>query len=341
MTSSAAVILGLALLVLVSTPPAPSQFPARLDTYFAGTAKLTAAERQRLAAGEAVTKLLDADEKNEVAVFGVIWIDAPMRRYVEAVQDIETFERGGPFKITKRVSVPPRLEDFAQLRLPSEDLAALPACRVGACEVKLGEAALKRFKAEIDWKDPGASEAANRLMRQLAFDYVTRYLQGGNESLAVYRDNSRPNFVAREFQSMIEAMPALGGYMPDLRRHLLEFPKYEWPNAKSFVYWQEAQFGLKPTIRISHLTVHEGADETVVASKLLYATHYFWTGLDLRVLVPDPSRGPGFWFVTVSRGRSDGFGGFAGKMVRGRVESEAQEAAKAALLATRRRLVGR
>ncbi len=67
---------------------------------------------------------------------------------------------------------------------------------------------------------------------------------------------------------------------------------------------------MKPTIRVSHLTIREGPQETVVASKMLYATHYFWTGLELRVLMPDESRGPGFWFVTVNRSRADGLSGF-------------------------------
>jgi hypothetical protein len=74
--------------------------------------------------------------------------------------------------------------------------------------------------------------------------------------------------------------------------------------------------GLKPTIRISHLTIREGPDDTMVASKMLYGSHYFWTALELRTLVPDPARGPGFWFVTVSRSRSDGLGGFTGMIVR-------------------------
>ena len=54
------------------------------------------------------------------------------------------------------------------------------------------------------------------------------------------------------------------------------------------------------------MTVREGPDDAVVTSKMLYATHYFWTGLELRVLVSDPPRGSGFWFVTVNRSRSDG-----------------------------------
>jgi hypothetical protein len=90
-------------------------------------------------------------------------------------------------------------------------------------------------------------------MQRLAFEYVTRYLEGGNDSLAVYRDNRRPTFVAQEFRSMVDSMPELTTYMPNMRRYLLEYLKARLPEATSLLYWQETEFGLKPTIRISHL----------------------------------------------------------------------------------------
>jgi hypothetical protein len=75
-----------------------------------------------------------------------------------------------------------------------------------------------------------------------------------------------------------------------------------------------------------------------VANKQLYASHYFWTALELRVLLPDPPRGPGFWLVTVSRSRSDGLSGFVGRVIRGRVRSEARRGIETALAATKRTL---
>jgi hypothetical protein len=86
-------------------------------------------------------------------------------------------------------------------------------------------------------------------------------------------------------------------------------------------YWQDTEFGLKPVIRISHV-----------------ASHYFWTALELRVLLPDPPRGDGFWFITVSRSRSDGLSGFTGRFVRGRVRSEARSGTLTALAATKTKL---
>ena len=342
--TSASLVAALVLLAsasLATVQDASPRFPSRLEGYFKNAVKLSGEEQQRLAAGKPVTKLLDGDESKEVAVFAAIWIDAPIRRYADAVRDIENFERGGGFKVTKRISSPPRLEDFARLQLPQDDVADLRGCRVADCELKLGEQALNRFRTQIDWNAPDAAASANRLMRQLAFEYVTQYLKGGNESLAVYRDNDRPTFVAQEFRSMVDSMPELTTYMPDVRRYLLDYPKASLPNATSLLYWQETEFGLKPTIRISHLTVREGPEDAAVTSKMLYASHYFWTGLELRALVPDSSRGSGFWFLTVNRSRSDGLSGSTGMVVRRRVRNEVQEAAMAGLRTTKQKMEGR
>lgn len=314
------------------------RFPARLDNYFKNTIRLTAAEQQQLAGGQPLTKLLDADENKEVAILGAVWINAPMRRYLDAVTDIENFERGGGFRFTKRVSAPPRLEDFAQLQLPQEDIADLRTCRVGSCQVKLSEEGLRRVRTEINWNAPDVTAAVNRLAQRIAVEYVTGYLKGGNAELAVLRDGGRPTFVAQEFRSMVDAMPELTRHLPVVRNYLLEYPKVDTPPSTSFIYWQENQFGLKPTIRINHLSIFEDAGDALVASKMLYANHYFWTGLELRALVADPARGQGFWFVAVSRSRSDGLSGFTGSIVRRRVRSEVQDGSLAALRSAKQRL---
>jgi hypothetical protein len=310
-------------------------FPQRLEAYLKGTVRLTEAERQALISGRPVTKLLDADPATEVAIFGAVWVAAPPELYARAVKDIESFERGESFRVTKKISDPPRLEDFAQLDLPDDDVEDLKACRVGACEIKLSQGALERLRKTVDWSKPGAQAEAERMVRQLALEYVNAYREGGNARLAVYRDAERPTFVAHEFESLIGRMPELATYLPDLRRYLLEYPKYTLPGSTSFLYWQEAAFGLKPTIRLNHVVIAERAEGIAVASKQLYASHYFWTALELRVLVPDPPRGRGFWFVNVNRSRSDGLSGFVGKLIRGKVRGEAASGMEAVLNVTK------
>jgi hypothetical protein len=322
-------------LALLAPPPRAAELPYRLGRAVDQVVKPTAEERQQLLSGGPFTKLLASDASREVAVFGSIWIAAPHQLYAKALQDIEDFERGGGFTLTRRISDPPRLEDFAGLRLSKDDLEDLRNCRVGKCELKLGADALTTIRSEVDWSKPGAGATAEAVLRRILFEYVTRYQKGGNKALAVYRDKSEPRFVENEFRSMIDRMPALATGMPALHDYLVDYPKASWPGVIDIFYWQETEFGLKPTTRVSHLVIHSTAERTVVASKMLYASHYFWTALELRVLVPDAARGNGFWFMTVNRSRSDGLSGFTGTFVRRRVRSEVADGTLAALTATK------
>ena len=315
---------------------AASALPPRLERYLSPV-PLTKSDRTALEAGKPVTGFLDADPSREIAVLGAAWIDASPASYVTAVSDIENFERGRAFRVTKRISTPPRMEDFSALKISDDDLDDLKSCRVGDCDLKLGEAAVERFRAEVDWRRPTARAHAEVVFRELMLEYVAGYLEGGNARLAVYRDDPTPTFVADEFAALLGRMPWVANHWPDLRRYLLDYPRATLPGSSGFLYWQDADFGLKPTIRVSHLVIHERPEETVVASKMLYASHYFWTALEVRVLIPDPARG-GFWFLMVNRCRADGLGGFFGRFVRGRVRSGVQKGVLTSMAATKRRL---
>ncbi len=229
-------VIGVASATLVALGASTPGLPARLDDYLTGEVKLTPEERARLLGGEPVTRLLDADESKEVAVFGAVWVDAPMHRYVDLVKDIEKFERGGGFTLTRRISATPRAEDFADMRMSDEDVADLRNCQVGSCKVKLDQRALERFQTAIDWNAPNHKRPVEALMRQLALEYVSGYVDGGDERLAVYRDKSRPTFVSREFGEMLDAAPELTRHMPLIRRYLLEYPRTTVRASASFLY---------------------------------------------------------------------------------------------------------
>lgn len=319
----------------VSARQRPAALPTQLDIYVSKYVKLTQRQRTQLMSGQPVTQMLEADPSREVAVFGAVWVNASVARFVAVAQDVEQFERGANFRVTKRISSPPRLEDFAQLVLPEGDVADLRTCRVGRCELKLSERALNQVRKEIDWSKPTAKADVEALARRQALEYVNGYLEGGNARLAVYRDADRPTFVADEFKTMIDRLPSLTEFLPDLKRYLLEFPKATLPKSTSFLYWQEAKFGLKPTIRINHVIITEQPSHVAVASKMIYASHYFWTALELRVVLPDSARGSGFWLASINRSRSDGLTGFVGRLLRGKVRSEAEKGMTAALTTTK------
>jgi hypothetical protein len=119
--------------------------------YLTTVVHTTSSERKLLLDGSPITKFLNVDPSREVSVFGAIWINVPPHRYVEAVKDIENFERGETFKITKRISAPPKVDDFADWQLPKEDFTDLRTCRVGKCELKLSRQTIEKLRAEVDW----------------------------------------------------------------------------------------------------------------------------------------------------------------------------------------------
>jgi hypothetical protein len=161
--------------------------------------------------------------------------------------------------------------------------------------VKLG-----RDRRRASEGNRGFRDKVNRIVREQALGYVTGYLEGGNQRLAVYRDAGRPTFVAQEFASMIDRMPSLTEYLPDLKRYLLDYPKTTLPHADSFLYWQNAKFAADHSNQSSD--DYRTADSPIVVRNVTPAT----TGRPSNcVLVPDPAHPDGFWFASVNRSRSD------------------------------------
>ena len=150
--------------LLAATATASSQskagatLPAQLDAYITKYVQLTPAERGRMLGGAPVVKLLESDVASEVAAFGAVWINGSPGDYVRLVRDIEQFERGGDFLVTKRISDPPQLADFSALKFsPQRIWSHFGLAASGDCEIKLGESALTRIRGSVDWSKPDAA----------------------------------------------------------------------------------------------------------------------------------------------------------------------------------------
>jgi hypothetical protein len=242
-------------------------------------------------------------------------------------RDIERFDTGA--SQVKKISDPPSPEDFAQMRVPEEDLKRLEKCTVDDCDMKLGQAALERLQHEIDWKSPGALSEAQDLLRQQAYAYADAYRKGGAAALGVYRDKKKPSFIADEFEILLRNSPYIIEYRPELHRYLLDYPKATLEGAEDFLYWGEYDFGAKPVIRMSHVTIYpleEGDNASaIITSKQIFFTHYFVTGLELTALVRDgQSDEEAFYLLAFIRERTDGVGGMFGRMLKGKAEEAAR-----------------
>ena len=321
-----------------SEPPAESAVERFLAERFRMTPSQVAAVRR----GEAVAVALPSSVDREIAVGGAVRIATPAERLPVLVRDIERLESGEGFLKTRRISEPPRLDDFGDLELPAEDVAALRLCRPRKCDVKLGQGAFDRLQ-QIDWSAPDATAQVNTLARRTAVEYLQAYRAGGNAELAVYRDSDRPQFIAREFADMVQTTRRLPDTLPELSDYLLNYPKASRPaGLDEFFYWSLADFGLKPVVRLNHVVICPMAGPAgtrfAIATKQLYASHYFHTALELRVAVDDPAQpGAAHYLVVLNMARSDGLTGLFGGLVKSKARRGSLDGLVKALAATKRR----
>ncbi|HEX7484694.1 MAG TPA: hypothetical protein VF332_00965 [Vicinamibacterales bacterium] len=322
--------------ILVSGQGAPAD--AGLEAFLRSRLRLTAQQIAAVRQGRPIAVVLPAAVDREIQVGGAIHVRAAADRVAHLLQDVERLESGEGFLETRRLSDPPRLEDFRDLDVPAGDIASLRTCRPGNCDVKLGKGAFDLL-ARIDWTAHDVAAQVNDLARATSLEYINAYRKGGNAQLAIYRDSERPQFIAAEFTDMVSRAQVWPDLLRPLSTYLLGYPAASAPpDTREFFYWSMAEFGLKPVIRLNHVVVFSTGRASdlqyVVAVKQLYASHYFHTALELRAVVADDGPdAPGSTLFILNMGRSDGLTGLFGGLVKSKARSASREGLERALAA--------
>jgi hypothetical protein len=316
-------LLGLGLAAAFLTAPSPEAQSGGQVENLLRRERFVDADLRAIQAGSAVVKSLDTPVRQELAVFGVVYITVPVAHFVERFADIERFERGPGILQIARFSSPPRLEDLAALTLPTTDVEALPSCRPGDCELKLSAAEMTRFRTRVDWSSPNAPVQAQTVTRQMILELVQAYQANGNAALGRYEDGGDPIAVAEQFRALLANSKQLPIPVPELISYLDTYPRGRPSGANDFFYWSVVNFGLKPTVRVNHvvsypLPAKPAGISHVIAIKQLYASHYFHTALELRFLADDDRRsdGRGLYLLSIIRSRADGTTGLKGSLLR-------------------------
>ena len=269
--------------------------------------------------GKAVAKVIESHTPDEVFVFGSVYVEASPESYLKLALDVKALRKLPGYLAIQSFSDPPQLSDLEAFTLEKQDIDELKNCKVGHCEVQLPTEAMEDIKQSIDWSAPDVANRMNHLARQMAFQALRNYMNGGNTALGVYRDKNHPAAVAETFEALITRLSALPEYLPALNEYLREYPKAQSDKVQAGFYWEEVNFGLKPTFRIVQRVVYRGASPSepayALAEKQLYASHYFETALDLTVCVRDAKR-PGFYIITVKGSKQAGLTGLKGSIVR-------------------------
>ncbi|MDP1568798.1 MAG: hypothetical protein Q8L86_02245 [Vicinamibacterales bacterium] len=316
------------LIVRLGAVDAPEALWPEVAAWLHDHAGLSEADQQTLAAGRAVARTVETATASESAAAGAVVIDAPVERFLQEFVTVSSSRRGPGVLAIGVFSDPPIPADLDGLTLTTEDLAALRRCRPGDCDVKLPAAAIGRFRDAVYWGAPSAPAEATAVMRGWLFDRVRAYRGGGNAALGFADDRRPPTDLGGELAALLSHEPWLEHLAPGVRAYLAGYPGLRPVDVHDTLYWARVDFGLKPTIRLNHVSVHATPNAPaglthVIATKQIYASHYLRAALELRLIFARP--GGGFVLAMATRSRNDGMTGMLGFVVRAKVRSRSRD----------------
>lgn len=260
---------------------------------------------------EVVVKLIDSDVEREVAAFGIMRVNISMEKFVSYLTDHRFLIEASTALQSGEFSSPPTVADIQDLTLDPGDLKAIKKCKIGDCDIKLSVKAIERLHSEIDWSAPDHETQALKLLREMVVGYVQSYLSGGNAAMAVYHDQKYPLPLVEEFHDLLRESPYLYVYQPQFHEYLENYPAIELQGVDDFIYWAKEDFGAKrQVITLNHTIVYHPLErkiaDVLIASKQLYASHYFEASFSITALAVDPEdRAPGFYLIHLNRSRLD------------------------------------
>jgi hypothetical protein len=309
--------------------------PPELQSFLQERIEFSQKDIQALEQGKAVTKLLDTGKKPEVAVFGIMHLDVPVDFFVDRYRDIERFMRTTQVVEIAKFSSPPQVNDLRGLTLEPDELLAIKECKVGKCHMKLPASVIERLRREIDWSKPDCEERATSMVRDLLLDYVKAYHSGGSAAMGQYDDQKYPLRLADEFHELLQESDYLYEYVPEFYQYLEAYPQSELSGVEDFIYWSKKKYDkLRPLVSINHVTIYErpqGKGNSLIASKQIYANHYFEASFELTALVEASAvaDSTGFYLVYFNRSRfdtlrKDGPPGIKGK-IKGEVHKKVEQ----------------
>jgi hypothetical protein len=284
--------------------------PARLATFLRQRIGVDSAQLASVERGDAVVKLLDTQNKRDVAVFGIIRADVPREFYTARLQDFPESLRTPTRPRFGIFHDPASPRDVEAVTVNHEDLAGLKDCRPGDCRVKLPATEMERFRTQIDWSSADPQLQADTYLRQRLVQYVTDYRARGDSAMVVYDDTGRVR-ASDAFAALLAQSPYVYQDIPSLQQYLAGYPHGKLEGVREVLFWADDSLpGLKPILSVTHSLVYappESPGVTLMAAKQIYADHYFEAAFDLTAIVDDARQAgrPGIYLLVLRRSRFD------------------------------------
>jgi len=299
-------------------------------------AAFDATDLAALQLNQPVVRLSPSSDKREVAVSGIVSVRAAAEEFLRSYRESMTRKSNAAILEIGSFAKEPSLADIQNLTLEARDIEDLRDCIVGACEVKLSAAMIERFRKEIDWESPEYASHVSNLFKQMLLDYVRDYRARGDTALIAYNDKRNEVSLAHEQRALASA----SGYSNDL----LANKQSGLQLVEDAIVWSKIKFGLKPVLAINHIKIYrrdrDAGPQALIASKQIYANHYFNASHALTAFVSVPDAVPGAFLVYENRSIADGLEGPFSKIKREVVEKKAVEGLRTILEHSKSNLEG-
>jgi hypothetical protein len=286
------------------------QPPQALTQFLRQTIGLDAAQLDIVERGEAVVKVLDTQNKRDVAIFGIITADAPRESYARHLRD---FQKSLQSPARARFGIfadPANAADVQSVTLDRQDAEDLRKCQPGKCDFKLPATEMQRIRDRIDWSAADQRTQVTSYARQRLLEYVTGYRGRGDSAMVVYDD--RGNVRASDaFADLLAQSPYVYQYAPSLTRYLTSYPRARLDGVSYVLFWSQTQAPrMRRTLTVTHLAVYSPPElpgTTLAAAKQIYANHYFEAAFDLMTVVDRPKAdgSRGLYLIVLRRFRFD------------------------------------
>jgi hypothetical protein len=294
---------------------------------------------------QAVVKLLPVQNKKEVALCGLTSVPVPAEVFLQSFRESMALKNNPAILEIGRFSTNPTLDDFQTFTIENNDIEDLKGCVVGDCQLKLSATMIERFHKEVDWQAPDYRIRATQLFKRMLLDYVRDYLTRGDAALIQYSDKPKEVRLAEEQRALMAAPSYVNDVLSELPQYLKRSARPDLPIVENAIVWSKFKFGLKPVTAIHHITIYKieraTGPQILIASKQIYANHYFDSSLALTAFVNIPDSTHGSYLFYENRSRADGLEGAFSKLKRGIVENKAVDRMKGILEQSRLNLNAR
>ncbi len=285
--------------------------------------------------GETVVKLLPPQDKREVAVSGLVSLQVPAEVFLQSFRESMIRKSNPAILEIGSFSSQPTLDDLRDLTIESREIEDLKTCVVGDCQLKLSATMIERFRKEVNWEAPDYNSKAAQLLKGMLLDYVRDYLARGDVALIEYNDQAKIVRLAEEQRALKAASNYIYDVLTNFPQYVRGFPKPNLVDVQNTIVWSKVKFGLKPVIAINHITIYknekEAGPQILIASKQIYANHYFDSSFALTAFINIPGASPASYLFYENRSRADSLEGMFSKLRRRIVENRAVDSLKGIL----------